>query len=237
MDDTLVLIERAHEGDKKARDTLVEENVGLVWSIVKRFRNRGVEPEDLFQIGSIGLIKAIDKFDTQFDVKFSTYAVPMIMGEIKRYLRDNGMLKVSRSLKELSYKVYSMKDFMEKHLGREPSLTEVATELGVLPEEVAAAVDASSEVESLQRVIYQGEGHDISLMDKLEEKRNENEDLLNRIVLEKAMAYLNQRERQLVELRYYEDKTQSAIAREMGMSQVQVSRMEKKILLFLRGKI
>lgn len=237
MERTLALIERAHQGDKEARDVLVEENVGLVWSIVRRFKNRGVEQEDLFQIGSIGLIKAVDKFDTAFDVRFSTYAVPMIMGEIKRYLRDNGMLKVSRSLKELSYRVYGTRETMEKAMGREPTLAEIADELGILPEEAAAAVNVACEVESLQKVIYQGDGHDIALMDKLEEKRNQNEELLNRMVVEKAMDYLDEREKKLLELRYFQDKTQAAIAREMGMSQVQVSRLEKKILLFLRGKI
>lgn len=237
MEDTLALIERAHQGDKKARDTLVEENVGLVWSIVRRFRNRGVELDDLFQIGSIGLIKAIDKFDTGFDVKFSTYAVPMIMGEIKRFLRDNGMVKVSRGLKELSYKIYSTRERMEKEMGREPTLTEVASELGIMAEEVAAAVDASAEVESLQKVIYQGEGNDITLIDKLEEKRNPNEELLNQMMIQKAMGFLDEREQKLLRLRYFQDLTQSAIAEELGMSQVQVSRMEKKILMFLREKI
>ena len=237
MEDTLALLRRAHQGDKNARDTLVEENMGLVWSIVRRFKNRGVELEDLFQIGSIGLIKAIDKFDTEFDVKFSTYAVPMIMGEIKRYLRDNGMVKVSRSIKELSFKVYHAKESMEKHMGREPTLAEIAEELGVLPEEVATAVDAATEVESLSKVIYQGDGHDIALIDKLEEKHDRNEEVLNQMVLETAMGYLDEREKQLLDMRYFQDKTQSAIAKELGMTQVQVSRMEKKILLYLRGKL
>lgn len=237
MKDTLALIERAHQGDKEARDTLVEENVGLVWSIVGRFRNRGEELEDLFQIGTIGLIKAIDKFDSGFDVKFSTYAVPMIMGEIKRFLRDDGMIKVSRGIKELAVRVYRTKDQLEKKLGREPMLLEVAQELGIQPEEVACAVEASADVESLQKTIFQGEGHDITLLDKLEEKRDQNEELLNHMLVEKAFEYLDETQQKLLRLRYFEDKTQSAIAKELGMSQVQVSRMEKKILLFLREKI
>lgn len=237
MQDTLALLISAHQGDKEARNMLVEENVGLVWSIVRRFKNRGVELEDLFQIGSIGLIKAIDKFDTEYDVKFSTYAVPMIMGEIKRYLRDNGMVKVSRSIKELSFKVYHTRESMEKSLGREPTLVEIAGELGVLPEEVATAVDAAADVESLSKIIYQGEGHDIALIDKLEEKKDQNEELLNQMVIEKAMGYLDEKEKMLLDMRYFQEKTQSAIAKELGMTQVQVSRMEKRILLFLRGKM
>lgn len=237
MQDTLALLISAHQGDKEARNMLVEENVGLIWSIVRRFKNRGVELEDLFQIGSIGLIKAIDKFDTKYDVKFSTYAVPMIMGEIKRYLRDNGMVKVSRSIKELSFKVYHTREAMEKTLDREPTLAEIAQELGVLPEEVVTAVDAAAEVESLSKIIYQGEGHDIALIDKLEEKRDQNEELLNQMVIEKAMEYLDEKEKMLLDMRYFQEKTQSAIAKELGMTQVQVSRMEKKILMYLRGKI
>lgn len=237
MEDTLALLERAHQGDKDARNMLVEENVGLVWSIVRRFKNRGVELEDLFQIGSIGLIKAIDKFDTGYDVKFSTYAVPMIMGEIKRYLRDDGMIKVSRSVRELSLKVYHTRERMENRLGREPTLSEIAGELGVMPEEVATAVDAAAEIESLSKVIYQGDGHEIELIDRLEEKKDRNEEVLNQMVLEKAMAYLDDKEKRILDMRYFQDKTQSAIAKELGMSQVQVSRMEKKILMFLRGKI
>lgn len=237
MQDTLALLISAHQGDKEARNMLVEENVGLVWSIVRRFKNRGVELEDLFQIGSIGLIKAIDKFDTEYDVKFSTYAVPMIMGEIKRYLRDNGMVKVSRSIKELSFKVYHAKEAMEKSLGREPTLVEIAEELGVLPEDVVTAVDAAAEVESLSKIIYQGEGHDIALIDKLEEKKDQNEELLNQMVIEKAMEYLDEKEKMLLNMRYFQEKTQSAIAKELGMTQVQVSRMEKRILMFLRGKM
>ncbi|MCI5699299.1 MAG: SigF/SigG family RNA polymerase sporulation sigma factor [Lachnospiraceae bacterium] len=237
MEDTLALLERAHQGDKDARNMLVEENVGLVWSIVRRFKNRGVELEDLFQIGSIGLIKAIDKFDTEYDVKFSTYAVPMIMGEIKRYLRDNGMIKVSRSVRELSLKVYHTRERMENRLGREPTLSEIAGELGVMPEEVATAVDAAAEIESLSKVIYQGDGHEIELIDRLEEKKDRNEEVLNQMVLEKAMTYLDDKEKRILDMRYFQDKTQSAIAKELGMSQVQVSRMEKKILMFLRGKI
>ena len=237
MEHTLALLRRAHEGDKAARDTLVEENLGLVWSIVRRFTGRGVEAGDLFQIGSIGLLKAIDKFDPGYEVQFSTYAVPMITGEIKRFLRDDGMVKVSRPLKELSWKAYAVRERLERELGQEPSLSLIARELEVTMEELVMALDSGAEVESLQKTIYQGDGNDISLEDRLEERSGAQEQLLNRILLEETLDKLEARERQIIYLRYFEDKTQTEIARELGISQVQVSRMEKKILRIMRGKI
>lgn len=237
MEHTLALIERAHQGDKKARDLIFEENVGLIWSIVKRFQNRGVDLEDLFQIGSIGLLKAVDKFDPSYDVKFSTYAVPMISGEIKRFLRDDGMLKVSRSLKETCYKAYLVREKLEKELGREPQIAEVAREMSMPEEELTMALDSNAEIESLHKTIYQGEGNDICLLDKLEEKKNRQEESLNRILLEEALGKLTPQERQLIYMRYFQERTQTEIARELGVSQVQVSRMEKKILKSLREKI
>lgn len=237
MDHTLALIGRAHQGDKKARDTLFEENIGLVWSIVKRFQNRGVEMEDLFQIGSIGLLKAVDKFDLSYDVKFSTYAVPMIAGEIKRFLRDDGMIKVSRSMKEISYKAYQAREKLEKQLGRDPTLAEVAGCLDLPQEDLVQALESGAEVESLQKTIYQGDGSDIFLQDKLEEKANRQEELLNKILLEEMLRYLTPQERKLIYMRYFQERTQTEIARELGVSQVQVSRMEKKILNYLRGKL
>lgn len=237
MEHTLALLRRAHEGDKAARDTLVEENLGLVWSIVRRFTGRGVEAEDLFQIGSIGLLKAIDKFDPGYEVQFSTYAVPMITGEIKRFLRDDGMVKVSRPLKELSWKAYAVRERLGRELGQEPSLSLIARELEVTMEELVMALDSGAEVESLQKTIYQGDGNDISLEDRLEERSGAQEQLLDRILLEETLDKLEARERQIIYLRYFEDKTQTEIARELGISQVQVSRMEKKILRIMRGKI
>ena len=210
MEHTLALITLAHQGDKAARDTLIEENIGLVWSIVRRFQNRGVETEDLFQIGSIGLIKAVDKFDPAYQVQFSTYAVPMIAGEIRRFLRDDGMLKVSRSLKELAGRIYSTKDALEKKNGREPTLYEVARELGVSQEDLVLAMEAATQVESLQQVIYQGEGNDISLMDKLEEEENQSDQVVNRLLLEDMLKSLEGRERQLIYMRYFQEKTQAA---------------------------
>ena len=234
MDETLVLIGKAHQGDKVARDLLVERNTGLVWSIVRRFLNRGAEAEDLFQIGSIGLMKAIDKFDMGYEVRFSTYAVPMITGEIKRFLRDDGMLKVSRSLKETAAKGYAAREELERRWGREPTLSEIAEEIHAAPEELAMALEAGAEIESLQKTIYQGEGNDISLMDRLEEKDNQNERLLDRIFLEELLKALEPEERQLIYLRYFREETQMSIAGRMGISQVQVSRMEKRILERLR---
>lgn len=237
MDDTLMLIRKAHTGDKEARDTLVEQNMGLVYSVVRRFRNRGVETEDLIQIGSIGLLKSIDKFDVSFDVKFSTYAVPMITGEIKRFLRDDGMIKVSRSMKEAALKAYSARELLERKLGREPSLNEIAEEVELSVEELAMALDAGAEVESLHKVIYQGEGNDISLMDRIEEPVSQGERLLDRMLLEEILKKLKPEERRVIYLRYFCDRTQSAIAELLGISQVQVSRMEKRILKQLRGEI
>ena len=237
MEHTLALIERAHQGDKEARDLIFQENIGLVWSIVKRFQNRGVDLEDLFQIGSIGLLKAVDKFDTSYEVKFSTYAVPMISGEIKRFLRDDGMIKVSRSLKETCYKAYLAREKLEKKMGRDPQIQEMAKEIGIPEEELIQALDSSAEIESLQKTIYRGEGNDICLLDKLEEKRDRQEESRNRILLEEILGSLSPQERQLIYMRYFQERTQTEIAGELGISQVQVSRMEKKILKRLREQI
>ncbi|WP_461816122.1 RNA polymerase sporulation sigma factor SigF [Faecalimonas sp.] len=237
MEHTIALIKRSHEGDEKARTQLVEENVGLVWCVVKRFYGRGTEPEDLFQIGSIGLLKAIDKFDLSYEVKFSTYAVPMISGEIKRFLRDDGMIKVSRSLKELAYKAYLVKEEMQECLNREPTVEELAEKLNVEKEELALALESSGEVESLHKPIYQKDGNAIQLMDKLEEKEGQEERILNRMLLKQLLEQLEKEERQLIYMRYFANKTQSEVGKILGISQVQVSRLEKKILGNLRGKI
>lgn len=237
MDHTIVLIQKSHEGDKEARARLVEENTGLVWCVVKRFYNRGVEMEDLFQIGTIGLLKAIDKFDLNYDVKFSTYAVPMITGEIKRFLRDDGMIKVSRSLKELSYKAYLCREKLQERFGREPSVTELAGELGVEPEELMAALDASSEVESLHKPIYKSDGQEVSLMDRLPWRAEPEEEILDHLLLKELLGGLEKEERQLIYLRYFADRTQAQAGKELGISQVQVSRLEKKILKSMREQI
>ncbi len=237
MEDTLALIGRAHQGDKEARDTLFEENIGLVYSVARRFTGRGAEMEDLIQIGSIGLLKAVDKFDLSYDVKFSTYAVPMIAGEIKRFLRDDGILKVSRSLKESQYKVFKLREEMEGRLGREPTLPELAGEMDMPMEELILTMESRVEVESLHKTIYQGEGTEISLMDKLPEKENQQEKLIDHIFLEEVLRTLDPMERKLIYMRFFQDMTQTEIAGELGISQVQVSRLEKRILAQMRKKL
>ena len=220
-EDTLALIRRAHQGDKEARDRLFHENTGLIYCTAKRFLGRGVDMEDLFQIGSIGLLKAVDKFDTSYDVKFSTYAVPMIIGEIKRFLRDDGILKVSRSVKENQYRI-----------GRKSG--ELAESVQMLPEELAMTMDAANDVESIYQIIYQGEGNELRLLDKIPEKENLHDRLLNKIFLEELLKSLNAEERKLLYMRYFREMTQMETADEFGVSQVQISRMEKKILNRLR---
>ena len=233
MGDTLALIRRAHQGDKEARDILFEENIGLIYSVARRFAGRGAEMEDLFQIGSIGLLKAVDNFDTSFQVKFSTYAVPMIAGEIRRFLRNDGILKVSRSVKENQYKIFKMREELEKLTGREPTVEELADGMNLPVEEVVLIMESRTEVESIYKTVYQGEGTEISLLDKLPEKENQQEKVLNRIFLEEILRTLEPKERQLIAMRYFQDMTQTEIAERLGVSQVQISRMEKRVL----GKI
>ena len=183
------------------------------------------------------MLKAIDKFDLSYDVKFSTYAVPMISGEIKRFLRDDGMIKVSRSLKELAYKAYVLKEQMQERLNREPTIEELAENLQVDKEELAMALESGGEVESLHKPIYQKDGNEIQLMDRLEEKEGQEEKILNHMLLKQLLEQLKKEERQLIYMRYFANKTQSEIGKTMGISQVQVSRLEKKILGYLREKI
>ena len=234
MDHTIALIRQSHDGDKKAREQLVEENVGLIWCVVKRFYGRGTDAEDLFQIGSIGLLKAIDKFDLSYDVKFSTYAVPMISGEIKRFLRDDGMIKVSRSLKELSYKIFQTREALIAKLDREPTLEELAETMEVDKEEIVQAMEAGGEVESLYKPIHQKEGNQIRLVDKLEEKDRKEDKILDHMLLKQLLESLDKEERQLIYLRYFADETQTQVGKKLGISQVQVSRMEKRIIENMR---
>ncbi|ODM28085.1 RNA polymerase sporulation sigma factor SigF [Acetivibrio mesophilus] len=236
--ETLDLIADAKAGNKNAQSVLVEKNVGLVWSIVRRFQNRGYETEDIFQIGCIGLIKAINKFDCSFDVKFSTYAVPMIIGEIKRFIRDDGIIKVSRSLKELSNKIRVTKEIMSKELGREPSVSEISDQLGIPVEELVMAMEANCTPESLYSTVGEGESSSTLLIDKIANESNNHEvDIVDRIDLRKVLDTLKPREKQIIVLRYFKEKTQVQIAKMLGISQVQVSRIEKKILEEIRKKI
>lgn len=237
MDHTIALIQKSHDGDEKARAQLMEENTGLIWCVAKRFYGRGTEPEDLFQIGSIGLLKAIDKFDLSYDVKFSTYAVPMISGEIKRFLRDDGMIKVSRSLKETAYRAYLAGEKIREESGREATIEEIAEKIEVEKETLILAIEASTEVESLQKTIYQGDGNEILLMDKIVEEEEREEKILDMMLLRQLLGELEERERQLLSLRYFGNKTQGEVGKMMGISQVQVSRMEKRILQDLRKRL
>lgn len=237
MEEMSVLIERSHAGDKEAREVLIEKNLGLVHHIVKRFLNRGVDAEDLFQIGCIGLMKAIDKFDLGFDVKFSTYAVPMIAGEIKRFLRDDGMVKVSRTLKENGWKVTKAREQFQHENGRDPSLSEVAKMTDLSVEEVVMAMDAGAEVESIYRSVYQSDGNEIYLADQIASKNNEKEKLLNHMLLGQLLSELEGEEKELIVLRYFQGKTQVDVAERLGISQVQVSRLEKRILRRMREKV
>lgn len=234
MDKTIELIVRAQQGDESAKEQLVEENIGLVWSLVKRFVNRGYEMEDLFQIGSIGLLKSIEKFDLSYNVKFSTYAVPMIVGEIKRFLRDDGMIKVSRSLKEVAYKARLMKEELIRELDREPTLHEIAAGLEMDVEEIVMAIEANTEVESLQAVIHHGDGKPITLSDKLDQAPKEQENIVDKIMLAEIINQLDIQEKQIIIFRYFQDRTQTEIAELLGISQVQVSRIEKRILKRMR---
>lgn len=232
--ETLELIKKAQNGDKMATEKLVKFNLGLVRSIIKKFQNRGYDREDLFQLGSIGLIKAIQNFDTSYDVKFSTYAVPMIMGEIKRFLRDDGMIKVSRSLKETYQKVYQVKERLSKKLQREPTLDEISKELEIDKEEITMALEAGYSPEYLYDTIHQDDGSPILLIDKISDESCEDLNVVDRITLKEMISKLEPRERQIVVMRYFQDKTQTQIANKLGISQVQVSRIEKKILTRMR---
>ncbi|WP_455539991.1 RNA polymerase sporulation sigma factor SigF [Terrisporobacter sp.] len=237
-EETLELIEKAQNGDEEAKEVLISNNLGLVRSVVSKFANIGYEKDDLFQLGSIGLIKAIYKFDSSFNVKFSTYAVPMILGEIKRYLRDDGMVKVSRSLKQLAIKAKAQGEILTKKFGREPTVEEIAKALGVEKEDLVMAMEANFSVEYLHGVIHEEEGSPICLIDKISLKEeNEEEKVVDNILLKEVLGKLEKRERQIIMLRYFEDKTQSEIGEILKISQVQVSRIEKKVLLKLKSYI
>lgn len=237
MDEVAVLIARSQAGDKDAREVLIEKNLGLVHHIVKRFLGRGYDADDLFQIGSIGLMKAIDKFDLTYEVKFSTYAVPMISGEIKRFLRDDGMVKVSRTLKENGWKIKQAAERIMHERGRDATLEEISVATELSREDIVMAMEANVEVESIYKSVYQSEGNEIYLVDKLPEKRDDNEKLLNHMMLEQLLGELKEEERKLIKLRYFQDKTQVEVAKRLGISQVQVSRMEKRILVQMRESL
>ena len=228
--ETIELIKKAQSGDNKARDKLVESNLGLVRSVLRGFLNRGHDVDDLFQIGSIGLIKAIDKFDLSYDVKFSTYAVPMIIGEIKRFLRDDGIIKVSRSLKQIAGVAKQAGEKLYKLLGREPTIQEISDEIGVEKEKIVMALESSYQPEYLYKIVHQNDGSPLYLIDKISLEENEPIDVLDNIILKEVISQLKPRDRQVIVLRYFQDKTQVEVANTLGISQVQVSRIEKRII-------
>ncbi|HZK18637.1 MAG TPA: RNA polymerase sporulation sigma factor SigF [Clostridia bacterium] len=231
------LIVKAQAGDNEARDKLVNCNLKLVFNLVQRFQNRGHDLEDIFQIGCIGLIKAIDKFDLTYNVKFSTYAVPMIVGEIRRFLRDDSPVKISRTIKETAYKIQQTKEWLTGKMGREPSVNEVADELGISREDIVSALEASQFPASIYDTLHQDEGDPIFLLDQLAGEDGDVGPWLDKIALKDVIAELSERDRKIIYWRFFEDKTQVEIAKRLGLSQVQVSRLEKQALKKLRGLI
>ena len=233
--DTLELIKKAHEGDKEARDRIVSENAGLIWSIVRRFKGRGCELEDLFQIGCIGLMKAIDNFDLSHQVKFSTYAVPMIIGEVRRFLRDNNSIRVSRSLRDIAYKTVSAREALTRELDREPTLDEIAERTSISREEIIQSLDAIQSPLSLYEPIYSDGGDTLYVMDQISDKKNKEDNWVQEIALCEALKKLPKREQRIIKMRFYEGKTQMEIAQEIHISQAQVSRLEKSALKTMKG--
>ncbi|PLS15403.1 RNA polymerase sporulation sigma factor SigF [Bacillus sp. M6-12] len=227
-DEVRDLIRRSQSGDQDARDLIVKSNLRLVWSVVQRFLNRGYEPDDLYQIGCIGLLKSVDKFDLSFEVKFSTYAVPMIIGEIQRFIRDDGTVKVSRSLKEMANKIRRAKEELSKTYGRVPTVNELSEHLQLSPEEIIMAQEASRSPSSIHETVYENDGDPITLLDQIADSNDTK--WFDKIALKEAVQELDEREKLIVFLRYYKDQTQSEVASRLGISQVQVSRLEKKIL-------
>ena len=232
-------IEKAQSGDKNALEELIEENNGLIWSIVKRFYGRGHEPEDLYQIGCLGFIKSIKRFNTDFEVKLSTYAVPYMIGEIKRYIRDDGPVKVSRSIKDLGIKIRELQREKMNKQGREPKIQEIAKELNVDLDDVILAMEATNSVESIEgtKHINNKDGKSISLLDTLSTEKNEEETITNKLAIGQLIKDINDREKEIILLRYYKEKTQAQVAKILGISQVQVSRLERKILENMRRKM
>lgn len=227
-------------GSKAAKEKIVSDNTGLVWSIARRFTNRGYDLEELYQIGCIGLLKACDRFESRYGVQFSTYAVPLISGEIKRFLRDNGAIKVSRILKQNGYQISKAKEALLHKYGREATLDELAEYTGICVEDIVMATEANREVESIQQTICGKDGTQVSLVDRLVDEAESEvaaENIMNRILVGQAMEKLDEMEQELIRLRFFEDKTQTEVAGVLGISQVQVSRLEKKILVRMRQNL
>ena len=232
-DEVKNLLKEAQAGNDAARERMIHCNLRLVFHLVQRFSNRGYDMDDLFQIGVIGLMKAIDKFNTAYGVQFSTYAVPMIVGEIRRFLRDDGPIKISRSLKEIGIRARSIQDELARELGRESRLSEVADRMALTPEQIAEALEATRYLTSIHEEIYQDDGDAIYLLDQLSGKEDDGK-FLEYIALDEVLSRLPERERSILYLRFYRDKTQMEVASEIGISQVQVSRLERKALAMAR---
>ena len=228
------LFEKIKQGDEDAREQFIQGNLRLVLSVIKRFSNRGENPDDLFQIGCIGLIKSIDNFDTSQGVKFSTYAVPMIIGEIRRYLRDNNAIRVSRSLRDTAYKALQMKEKLSLTLNRDPTIEEIAKELEIEPSDICFALDAIQEPVSLFEPVYHDGGDTVYVMDQVCDKKSLDENWIEEIALREAMRNLGEREKKILSMRFYEGKTQMEAAAEIGISQAQVSRLEKSALAHMK---
>ena len=226
-DETMALLRQARSGDQTARQQLIEGNLRLVLSVIQRFAGRGENADDLFQVGCVGLIKAIDNFDTTKPVRFSTYGVPMIIGEIRRYLRDNSAIRVSRSMRDTAYRVLQARDRILAQTQREPTVEQIAKELEIPREEVVFAMDAIVDPVSLYEPIYDHGGDAICVMDQVRDTKNTDESWTDRIALKDALNLLNERERRILSLRFYEGKTQMEVSEEVGISQAQVSRLEK----------
>jgi len=231
------LLRKAHEGDEKAREELINGNLKLVLSVVGRFSSRGDNPDDLFQVGCIGLIKAIDNFDTTLGVQFSTYAVPMIIGELRRYLRDYNSIRVSRSVRDLAYKALTARQELSRTLEREPTVEEIAKKVDSTKEEVASALDAIVEPISLYEPVFNESGDSVYVMDKVCDEKNTDEAWLESIAISQAIEKLNPREKRIINLRFFRGKTQMEVAKEINISQAQVSRLEKGALLKIRKEI
>ena len=227
-------------GSKAAKEKIVSDNTGLVWSIARRFVNRGYDLEELYQIGCIGLLKACDRFESRYGVQFSTYAVPLIAGEIKRFLRDNGAIKVSRILKQNGYQISKAKEALLHKYGRGATLDELADYTGLCVEDIVMATEANREVESIQQTICGKDGTQVSLVERLVDEAQSEvaaENIMNRILVGQAMEKLGEMEQELIRLRFFEDRTQTEVAKVLGISQVQVSRLEKKILIQMRQNL
>lgn len=245
MQDERALFISAQKGDEASRETLFSMHTGLIHHVVKRYIGRGCDAEDLFQLGAIGLVKAIQHFDVDYGVCFSTYAVPMIAGEIRRFLRDDGMIKISRSIKENQWKIKQKKEELLQRMGREPTLQELSDVTQISVEDIVIALESGREVESIYQTVYQADGNEVYLIDQIHQEsghakgtnsqNTEGERVINKVLIEELMSMLNQTESTLIQLRFFENKTQTQVAQSLGMSQVQVSRLEKKVLLHMKN--